>query len=737
VTRVPQRFLKVAVFAPLRALFDYHCPSPRAPRGLVGCRVLVPFGRGTRVGVVVAVTASSTILSTKVKDVLEILDDAPLIERALIDLATWAVDYYHCPPGEVFEALLATELRHGKPLREVQIATWEITDAGRTALTTGTALGPRQREMLGLVAQHPHSRDQLLAAGLTTLRVASDCVRRGWLRTALAVEVAATPAIHEERFLNLNAEQAAAIGILRAGRGYRTCVLHGITGSGKTEIYLHLVRDVLQKTGQALVLIPEIGLTEQLVKRFEERFGAAVAVIHSGLSERARATVWQRCRAQKIRVLVGTRSAVWMPLPNLQLIVVDEEHDASYKQQEGIRYSARDLAVVRAHRQGILIVLGSATPSLESLANCARGKYQYVEILSRARGAKLPQIQVLDVRGLQLEAGISEPLQRAVRECAARGEQSLLFLNRRGFAPIVLCHHCGWIASCPRCDARLVLHQEQQRLRCHHCGTERKINAAFPEHPCGELTEYASLGVGTEQLERAFPKLFPGLRAIRIDRDSIRRKGQLEEAFTKVSAGEVDILVGTQMIAKGHDFSNVTLVGIVDGDSGLLATDFRAEERFVQLVLQVAGRAGRGERPGVVLIQSHHPQHSVFNFLCRGSYRDFAQHALQERAAAELPPHTSLVLLRAEATERTLPLRFLNQLATALKRTLPAAVSIGGPVPALMERRIGKFRANLLLTAEDRAVLADAIRQLLAHIERMPLANKLRWSLDVDAHEIA
>ncbi len=734
--RVPPRFLKVAVFAPLRALFDYACPE-RTQTELAGCRVLVPFGRSTRVGIVVAVTTTSTVPPLKIKNVIEILDSKPVIERALLDLATWAVDYYHCPPGDVFEALLSTELRHGKPLRDLEVARWEITSAGRSAFSSVSALGARQREILGLTAAHSRSRDQLLAAGVTNLRVVTDCVRRGWLRRAAAVAKSMTPAIHAERFLTLNAAQATAIGILRAGAGYHAYLLHGITGSGKTEIYLHLVRDALLRTGQALILIPEIGLTEQLVKRFAERFGETVAVIHSSLSERARATVWQRCRAQEIRVLVGTRSAVWMPLPSLQLIVVDEEHDMSYKQQEGMRYSARDLAVVRAHRQGIPVVLGSATPSLESLANCARGKYQYVEILTRARGAKLPKIRLLDVRGQRLEAGISVPLQQAVRERAARGEQSLLFLNRRGFAPIVLCHHCGWIANCPRCDARLVLHQAPSCLRCHHCGTERKVTAAFPEHPCGKLTEYASLGVGTEQLEGAFPKLFPGLRAIRIDRDSVSRKGQLDAAFTKIRAGEVDILVGTQMIAKGHDFSNVTLVGIVDGDSGLLATDFRAEERFVQLVLQVAGRAGRGDRPGEVLIQSHHPQHPVFDFLCRGSYRDFAQHALQERAAAELPPHTSLVLLRAEATERALPLRFLNQLAVALKRTLPAAVSIGGPVPALMERRIGKFRANLLLTAEDRASLASATRQLLAHIESMPLANKIRWTLDVDAQEIS
>ena len=726
------------MFAPLRALFDYVYP-PHSPQEIVpGCRVLVPFGRSTRVGIVVAVTATSTVPSSRLKSVIEVLDSTPLVDQPLLELAAWAIDYYHCPPGEVFEALLSSELRQGKPLREVRVSTWEITDTGHLALAGPPALGPRQREILSLAAHTALTRAKLLDAGVTHLRILGDCVRRGWLRLAPSLEVSVTPTIRHDRFLALNPAQTAAISLLREGTGgYRAHLLHGITGSGKTEIYLYLVLDALRGDGQALILIPEIGLTEQLVKRFEERFGTAVAVIHSNLTDRARATVWQRCRTREIRVLLGTRSAVWMPLPALRLIVVDEEHDPSYKQQEGMRYSARDVAVVRAYRHGFPIVLGSATPSLESLANCDRGKYQYVEILTRARGAELPRIRVLDVRGLKLEAGLSDPLRQAIKDRAARGEQTLLFLNRRGFAPIVLCHHCGWIASCPRCDARLVLHKEHLVLRCHHCGTERKVNAIFPEHPCGALTHYASLGVGTEQLERALPLLFPGLRAIRIDRDSMRHKGQLEQAFAQISAGQIDILVGTQMIAKGHDFSNVTLVGVVDGDSGLLASDFRAEERFVQLVLQVAGRAGRGERSGEVLIQSHHPHHPVFEFLRRGDYRDFARHALLERAAAELPPHTSLALLRAEATDRALPLRFLNQLADALKQALPAVVAVGGPVPALMERRIGKFRANLLLTALDRGVLASAINRMLEHIESMPLANKIRWSLDVDAQEIS
>ncbi len=732
------RFLKVAVFAPLRSFFDYLYPTHSTDAIAPGCRVMVPFGRSTRIGMVVGAAETSHIDKPKLKAICEVLDLTPIIDPSLLSLAAWAIDYYHCPPGEVYEALLPGELRRGNALRTSEKEFWKITESGKKMLVTGHKLGPRQRETLLRASDGELSRDALGSERVTLNRVIADCTRRGWLYSMRRAVLPDPLVIPYDNFLALNPAQTAAMTHLQGIKtGYRTHLLHGVTGSGKTEIYLHLVRDVVAVGGQALILIPEIGLTEQLVKRFEARFGTLVAVLHSGLGERARAEVWQRCKTQEIRVLLGTRSAVWLPLPELRLIVVDEEHDQSYKQQEGLRYSARDIAVVRAHRVGIPIVLGSATPSLESLLNCDRGKYQYVAIPSRAAGATLPRIQVLDIRGLHVEAGLSEPLQAAIKLRASRGEQSLIFLNRRGFAPVVLCHRCGWIASCPRCDARLVIHKEEQQLRCHHCGTARNLKARFAGHPCGELTTFASVGVGTEQLESAMPILFPGLRAIRIDRDSMTRKGELERAFETINAGDVDILVGTQMIAKGHDFSRVTLVGIVDGDSGLLATDFRAEERFVQLIMQVAGRAGRGINSGEVLIQSHHPHHPAFEYLKRGDYREFADHALRERSAAELPPETTLALLRAEATERPIPLRFLQQLVATLKPLLPAGVTLGGPIPALMERRIGKFRANLLLTSHDRATLSEAITLMLRQIDHCPLARKVRWSLDVDAQEIA
>lgn len=737
------RTLRVAVFSPLRSFFDY-LPAASAPSTPItpGCRVKVPLGRSERFGVVVGdinetgVDAISAAPARELKPLLEVLDATPVIDSSLMALALWAIHYYHCPPGEVFEALLPAELRRGEAPRQIREPAWRLTPTGSAALSGSERLGPRQRELLQQAQTSAITRQSLAEIPSSAARTLRDAERRGWLALAELAPSQLTPAVNDARFLPLNTAQDEACTRIRSGlEVFGVHLLHGVTGSGKTEIYLHLARDVIIRGGQVLVLVPEIGLTEQIVQRFSERFGVAVGLVHSELSERARALVWQRCREGEIRVLLGTRSAVWMPLPRLQLVVVDEEHDPSFKQQEGFRYSARDVAVMRARRMKIPVVLGSATPSLESLANCERGKYAYLPLAQRAGGASLPGIRVLDIRGMTLASGISEPLRAAILQRAARGEQSLLFLNRRGFAPVVLCHACGWIAGCPRCDARLVLHLEQDRLRCHHCGFERRRDAVFPDHPCGRLEAYAGVGVGTEQLEGALAGLFPGLRTLRIDRDAMRHKGDLERAFALIRQREVDLLIGTQMIAKGHDFAHVTLVGIVDGDSGLLARDFRAEERFMQTILQVAGRAGRGEQPGEVLIQSHHPEHPVFTFLRNADYHGFAIRALAERAEAEMPPHTALAMLRAEAPAREPPQDFLRQLAERLRGELPPSVFIGGPVPALMERKVGRYRANLLLSCIDRGVLAAALETALAVIRELPLARRVRWHLDVDAQE--
>jgi primosomal protein N' (replication factor Y) len=731
------RILRVAVLSPLRSFFDY-LPAESEPSAPIaaGCRVRVPLGRSERIGVVVRDCApGDDAVRGDLKPVRAVLDAEPVIDASLMALALWAIHYYHCPPGEVFEALLPAELRRGEPPRQTREPAWQLTPAGAAALQGGERLGPRQRELLESARTGAITR-AVLADLNANMRVLRDLERRGWLIPA-AEDSAPQPAVVDAaRFLPLNPGQSEACARISDGLdAFGVHLLHGVTGSGKTEIYLHLAREVIARGGQVLVLVPEIGLTEQIVRRFADRFGAMVGLVHSELSERARALEWQRCRTGEIRILLGTRSAVWMPLPRLALVVVDEEHDASFKQQEGFRYSARDVAVMRARRLNIPVVLGSATPSLESLANCDRGKYAYLPLGERAGGASLPSIRVLDIRGMRLSSGISDPLRRAILERAERGEQTLLFLNRRGFAPVVLCHACGWIAGCPRCDSRLVLHQEQERLRCHHCGFERRTDAVLPGHPCGRLETYAGVGIGTEQLEGALEGIFPGLRILRIDRDAMRHKGDLERAFARIRQREVDLLIGTQMIAKGHDFAHVTLVGIVDGDSGLLARDFRAEERFMQTVLQVAGRAGRGEQAGEVLIQSHHPEHPVFGFLRTADYRGFAVRALAERTEAEMPPHTALAMLRAEAPARETPQDFLRELADWLRKELPQAVFIGGPVPALMERKVGRYRANLLLSCADRGLLSAALETALAKIRTLPLARRVRWHLDVDAQE--
>ncbi|MSR14470.1 MAG: primosomal protein N' [Gammaproteobacteria bacterium] len=728
------RFLEVAVFAPLRSTFDYLCPSELKEEIRIGARVEVPFAHGRRLGVVLRIRSESAIAPSRLKSIFRILDAVPLIDEMLFSLAVWVAEYYHHPIGEVFEALLPTKLRRTQAPEFTSSIELVITDGGRQALET-VRLGLRQQQLLRLGLIHPLTKDTLRALDFDTGRVTRQLLTCGWL--AAQMHCPDSKSQIYAAFLALNSHQQRAFTkINSAPPGYSAHLLHGVTGSGKTEIYLHLIRDIIRSNRQALVLVPEIGLTEQLVRRFRERFGDTVAVVHSDLNENTRAAAWQSCRQQRAQVLLGTRSAVWLPLPALGIVIVDEEHDLSYKQQDGLRYSARDVAVFRAHRAEIPVVLGSATPSLESLANCNRGKYEYIEISERAGEARMPQIKLIDIRGLPLTAGMSEPLRLEIDAALSRSEQSLIFLNRRGYAPIILCHRCGWIAVCERCDARMVLHKNSEQLRCHHCGAGRVLTAPFAAHSCGPIADYVDLGVGTEQIEEALTRWFPARTIVRIDRDSMPRRGQLEEVLAQVRARQVDVLVGTQMISKGHDFAGITLVGIVDADSRLHANDFRAEERFIQMVMQVAGRAGRAERAGLVLIQTHHPHHPIFEFILSGRYKDFAQSALRERAAAQLPPYHSLALLRAEAVTRSAPLQFLEEIAGKLRRHTLPGVSIDGPVPALMEKRVGKFRANLLVTATDRGALSSAITKLLETIENSPTSRRVRWSVDVDAQEI-
>ena len=724
-------FLRVAVPSPLYAEFDYLPPPDTDAAALrPGVRVRVPFGRRELVGVLLETAAESDVPDAKLKRARRLLDAEPAIPADMLALARWAADYYRHPIGEVLQSLLPTPLREGRPASLPEERRWRLSPTGRHADAALLSRAPRQRLLHALLIRHPeglgaadlaqHLEDA--AAPLRALRT------RGWIEAAPAATAAPATVSTRPGPLALNsAQSAAAARIVSALGGYQAFLLDGVTGSGKTEVYLEVIRAAVDRGRQALVLLPEINLTPQTLARFNARFGR-VAAYHSGLTDRERFETWLAARDGQVPVVVGTRSAAWLPLRHLGILVVDEEHDASFKQQEGFRYSARDLAVVRAQRSGVPVVLGSATPSLESLYNAAQQRYQRLHLPERAGGARHPSMRLLDIRSRPLTEGLSDLLLDAVRRHLDAGGQVLLFLNRRGYAPTFMCHDCGHMEQCRRCDARLTLHANGL-LICHHCGAERPA----PQR-CGQCGSAALglMGQGTERVEQVLEQLFPDAGVARIDRDSTRRKGELDRLLDVVRSGGRRLLIGTQMLAKGHDFPGVTLVGVLDADQGLFSADFRASERMAQLIVQVAGRAGRADRSGEVLIQTHQPNHPLLLHLVHEGYGSFAAAALVERRAASLPPYAALALLRAEAPAAAAPDAFLSAARQLLASHEGSGVSLLGPAPPPMERRAGRYRAHLLLQAAQRAPLQQLLARCLPQLGDLKQARRVRWSVDVD-----
>lgn len=734
---MPDTILRLALPSPLRRLFDYLAPQGVPHAALQpGVRLRVPFGRREVVGVLVEVVQHSEVPADKLKPALQLLDRTPPLPAPLFKLCLWTAQYYQHSLGDTLSWALPVLLRQGEPAEVRQERYWHVS-AGASPDDPRLARAPRQREALRTLAQHHHgvphgllsklqlnkdSLDLLLEKGLVHVEVrrSAPLVRHGgWL---------AQPE------LPLNTEQRAAFNAVQSGMsGFGAYLLYGVTGSGKTEVYLQLIRHCLEAGKQALVLIPEINLGPQTVERFARRFNARIALLHSGVNDRERLDAWLAARDGEADIVIGTRSALFTPLKTPGLIIVDEEHDASYKQQEGLRYHARDLALVRARQEHLPIVLGSATPSLESLHNAHAGRYALLRLNQRAGGAQQPRFLRLDVKSLPLDAGISGPLQQAIRQTLEAGQQVLVFLNRRGFAPTLLCHDCGWISQCPRCDARMTLHQRHNELRCHHCGHVERPPRNCPE--CNQV-DLRPVGAGTERAEERLALLFPQFPVLRIDRDSTSRKGAMDKLFATINKGEPCILVGTQMLAKGHHFPRVTLVAILDADGGLFSADFRASERMAQLTVQVAGRAGRAEEPGKVIIQSHLADHPLLVQLTEQGYPAFAEQALSERRGAGLPPFAHLALLRGEAHKPGQAEAFLDDACTYAEQLCAElklnGIELLGPVPALMERRAGRFRAQLLLQCASRAPLHKLLAHWLPVLEAMPAGRAVRWSLDVD-----
>ena len=704
---------EVAVPRPLKSTFDYLVPRTMAVPS-VGARVRVPFGATTVVGVV---AGHSGDFDRAEKEIEEVLDETPLLPRDLTDLAQWIARYYHHPIGDVFATLLPVKARRGAPATLMEETVWHWTG---TESDGRLARAPRQREAFERLRTLGSVFDSELAAlGLERRHLAA-LADKGLVRSAVLSPSYGVPTTWAHQ---LSPEQAAAVDTITATLGTATThLLDGVTGSGKTEVYLRAIAQVLRNGGQALVLVPEIALTPQTTARFKACFGAA-ATLHSGNTDAQRFDVWLKCAQGIHKVLIGTRSAVLAPFEDLRLIVVDEEHDGSFKQGEGLRYSARDLAVKRGQMRKIPVVLGSATPSLESLENARRGRYVLSGLPSRAGGASMPAVRIVDVRGLRLDRGFSDALHGVIGRHLAADGQILVFINRRGFAPVLLCSSCAWHATCEHCDAKLTLHRPPDRLRCHHCGYSRRSPRVCPS--CG-ASAFVHVGTGTQRAEEALAERYPDVPLYRIDRDTTRSVRRLEADLAAIREGRSAILVGTQMLAKGHHLPNVTLVAVLDSDAGFLAADFRAPERTAQLIVQVAGRAGRAERPGEVWIQTFNPDNANLLALANTGYAGFAAAERRVRADARMPPFSAVAMLRAESKVESKAWDLLAEIVAAL----PAdAVEVLGPAPAPVARRADHFRCQALVLAPRRADLHRALDQLEGVA---PRAAGVRWSIDLD-----
>ncbi|SEO88766.1 primosomal protein N' [Aquisalimonas asiatica] len=723
--------VQVAVPAPMDQTLDYLPPAEgRLPAP--GARVRVPFGRRQVVGVVTGGSTRARIDGGRLKAITEILDSEPLIPDAVLKLGLWAAGYYHHPPGEVLTGMLPTPLRQGGRAARKPPEYWQLTADGHAC--DRDRLARRARRQAAVLARLAEQAEALPTAALADLEGDWRTALRKLAEQGLVERAApsASPPTAAPTALNED-QQRAADAITDSLGSFSAHLLEGVTGSGKTEVYLAAMDAVLARGEQVLLLVPEIGLTPQLIERFSARVPGRIAVLHSALADGERQDAWLAAANGDVDVLIGTRSALFTPLPRAGLIIVDEEHDPSLKQQEGFRYNARDLAAVRARNGDFPLVLGSATPSLESLHNALAGRYRLLDLPRRAGAARPPRLELLDIRGQPLEAGVSRPVLARMDRHLADGGQVLLFLNRRGYAPVLLCHDCGWVASCTRCDARLTWHQHAGRLRCHHCGHERPVNRHCED--CGS-TDLRDVGQGTEKLEKALADRFPDTGIVRIDRDSTRRKGAMTDLLDRARHGDGRILLGTQMLAKGHDLPDISLVAILDCDQGLFGADFRAPERMAQLITQVSGRAGRRDRPGEVLLQTHHPEHPLLDTLLREGYGRVARTMLQQRRDAALPPHTHMALVRAEAVESRAPHAFLEEVRHSGERLAGDDVLLMGPVPAPMERRAGRYRAQLLIQAPTRAPLHALLTRLVPGLTELPGARRVRWSVDVDPQDM-
>jgi len=737
---VQDLFIQVAIPVPMRQLFTYLVPKALlADKLCIGERVIVNFSHRQVIGIVMAIDTETDLAIEKIKPIISRVSSHNRLPHKLLNLLKLCANYYHHPIGDVLQQALPVLLRQVEQPKIAPIIHWSsdnietVEDVEKT-LAQLAKRSPKQHALYELIKDHPaltwteirtlgYSKAQLNALEKKSLIKQStpDIKEFSWHDKGL----------NHDNKLSLSTEQAIIVAALHQSIAQFSChLIDGVTGSGKTEVYLQAMEKVLANNQQVLVLVPEIGLTPQTLFRFEQRFNLPIFLHHSGLNDKERLATWQNAHQNSAAIVIGTRSAIFTPLDKLGLIIIDEEHDASFKQQDSFRYHGRDVAIIRAKQLNIPIVLGSATPSFESLQNAINKKYHYHQLTKRAGKSVHAKISLINVAEQPIEHGLSNPLKQAIADTLIRGEQVLVFLNRRGFAPAINCDECHWVADCQRCDKSYTLHRGQNLLICHHCGSQKRIPPQCPS--CGSI-RIKPLGQGTEQIEQHLADLYPDYSIVRIDRDSTRRKGELAKLLQEVTDKKHQIMIGTQMLAKGHHFPDVTLVAMLDVDGALFSFDFRAPEHMAQLLVQVAGRAGRASKPGKVLVQTNFPEHPLLQDLVHNGYAHFAQQGLLERQHSPLPPFTFQALFRAEANYPSYPEKFLRQLSQVSN----GRCQLTGPMPAAMEKKAGKYRYHLIVQAKSRHDLHQTIQQLIANISNNEWHNKVRWSLDIDPIDLS
>ena len=721
-----QTVWRCAVPTPLRRLFDYLPPEGWSGDIEPGSRVRVPFGHRSLVAIVVSQAKTSDLPSTRLRHCAAVLDTKPLYGTSLKQLVQWTAEYYQHPVGEVWPLALSPGERRGHPERPLGSPGIKLTLRG-CGLAPNTPHGaPKQAGLIDLLRADPLKLDAVRRLGFQR-SVINALIEKDLIETCEIVRP--EPWQTKTAPLPANPEQQSVIDSVRSSlHHFQVHLLYGITGSGKTEVYLQTIATCLEQRRQALVLLPEIALTPQTLARFEARFDVPVIALHSGIGNAARDRAWAAARHGHAAIILGTRSTVFVPMNRLGLIVVDEEHDAAFIQQDGLRYSARDVAIKRAQLEGCNVLLGSATPSLESWHNAEKQRYQRHVLSQRAGSSQLPKQRLIDISGLELSAGLSAELISHIEQTLINGEQVLVFLNRRGFANALLCHDCGWSSDCPDCDARMTLHKHPPALHCHHCDRRNTLPHHCPN--CGSK-RLVGTGIGTQQTEAFLAERFATFPVVRVDSDTVTSKAAIPELIDQLASADPILMIGTQMLSKGHHFPHVTLVAVVDADALLFSPDFRGEERLLQLLTQVAGRAGRDHKPGQVIIQTRHPEHPLIRGL-DAPYHNLLSDLLRQRAQAQLPPYGALAVIRCDSHSKQEGLDFLRALKD---ETPPIEAHYIGPLPAAMARRKNRYRSQLIITAKTRPALAHTVAALVSRAELGSRSRQLSWSVDIDPYE--